>query len=395
MKHKLQKIKEESQGLCTEISSDLHTSKAHLGQIGDEYHRVTELSHAPMVIIDDIDRKFEKTVNLHGSDMAFLFLAAGLQCFRQYFITMVPAERPGHDAEAERVKGHSTTKSVPRIHRYYEPSLIEIQTNTVPFDLHAGGKASGILSGWQDHRYATPGHDPVLGYLFGTCNVATSTLTNWRWESVHVRFGLIGKAAPQSILKEKAKTSLVLSYSKDKLLNRGAEGRLIIWESLRKEYQHLRSDVRSKDSLPLPGLSAIDPSLGEELAKRGLDMAMVLDVGKQLSWSIFFDAIIAMIHSFLYDEAEGISRSVYEVRTRKILVYSNLMASASNMIAAAVAQSFGMDGMRIVDWGGYLNTLRHIAFDTKFIHEVKKDFLKNQLYDRIVGTEYDFMKGDF
>ena len=53
-----------------------------------------------------------------------------------------------------------------------------------------------------------------------------------------------------------------------------------------------------------------------------------------------------------------------------------------------------MDGMRIVDWGGYLNTLHHIAFDAKFIHETKKDFLKNELYDRIVGTEYDFMKGD-
>ena len=41
-----------------------------------------------------------------------------------------------------------------------------------------------------------------------------------------------------------------------------------------------------------------------------------------------------------------------------------------------------------------LNTLHHIAFDAKFIHETKKDFLKNELYDRIVGTEYDFMKGD-
>ena len=40
MKHKLQKIKEESQELCTEISSDLRISKGHLEQIGDEYHRV-------------------------------------------------------------------------------------------------------------------------------------------------------------------------------------------------------------------------------------------------------------------------------------------------------------------------------------------------------------------
>lgn len=372
MKHKLQKIAEESQELCAEISSDLRTSKGHIDQIEDEYHRVTELSHSPTVVINEIDQQFEKAVNLHGTDIAFLFLATSLQCFRQYFITMIPAERPGHDVEEKRVKGSVSIKSTPRIHRYYEPSLIEIQSNTVPFDLHTGGKDSGILAGWQDHRYATPGHDPVLGYLFGTCNIATSTLTNWRWESVHVRFGMVGKAAPQSILKEKAKTSLVLSYSKDKLLNRGSEGRQIIWESLRKEYQHLKSDVRSKDSLPLPGISAINPSLGEELAKRGLDMAKVLDVGKQLSWSVFFDSIIAMIHSLLYDPAEGISRNIYEVRTRKILIYSNLMASASNVIATAVTQSLGMNGTRMADWGGYLNTLHHLAFDTKFICEVKR-----------------------
>lgn len=396
MKHPLEKINSAAQEICSEVKSDLTKAEKHLEQIGDEYHRVTELSGAPMVLINDIDRQFEKAVKLHGIDLAFLFLATGLQCFRQYFVTMFPAERPTHKEEADRVKGKaSSSESVPRIHRYYEPSLLEIKTNTVPFDLHAGGKASGILSGWNDHRYATPGHDPLLGYIFGTCNIATSTLTNWRWESVHVRFGTVGKAAPQSILKEKAQTRLVLSYSQEKLLHRGAEGRLIIAESLRKEHQHLKSDVRSKDSLSLPLFSAIEPTLGEKLAKRGLDMAAALDVRKQLSWSIFIDTIVALIHAFLYDPVEGISRNAYEIRTRKILIYSNLMASASNIIASAVAEYVGVGGKQFIDWGGYLNTLHHIAFDTKFIYEVKRDFLKNQLYDRIVGSDYDFMKGDF
>lgn len=106
------------------------------------------------------------------------------------------------------------------------------------------------------------------------------------------------------------------------------------------------------------------------------------------------DSLIALIHSLFYKEISG-SRRLYEVRTRRILLYSNLIASSSNIIAAAVAQYMGMDGKRIADWGGYLNTLRHLAFDRKFINEVKRDFLKNELYDRIVGSEYEFMKGDF
>ena len=87
MKHKLQKIKEESQELCAEISSDLHTSKEHLEQIGDEYHRVTELSRAPMVVINEIDRQFAKATKLNNVDTAFLFAAAALQCIRQYIFT--------------------------------------------------------------------------------------------------------------------------------------------------------------------------------------------------------------------------------------------------------------------------------------------------------------------
>lgn len=86
---------------------------------------------------------------------------------------------------------------------------------------------------------------------------------------------------------------------------------------------------------------------------------------------------------------------MYEVRTRRILTYSNLIASASNAIAAVTVQFLGGDGEKIADWGGYINTLHHIYSDHKFIHEIKKDFLKHQLYDRIVGSEYDFMKGDF
>lgn len=47
-----------------------------------------------------------------------------------------------------------------------------------------------------------------------------------------------------------------------------------------------------------------------------------------------------------------------------------------------------------MDIGGYVNTLRHIVFDLKFISDVKRDFLKNELYERIVGPEYDFMEGN-
>lgn len=82
------------------------------------------------------------------------------------------------------------------------------------------------------------------------------------------------------------------------------------------------------------------------------------------------------------------SRRMYEVRTRKILSYSNVLASASNVIVSACARD-----IKLLDIGGLAVTLFRIASDTKFISDVKKDFLKNELYDRVVGSQYDFVEG--
>ena len=36
------------------------------------------------------------------------------------------------------------------------------------------------------HRVTAIGHDPILGLIFGTANIATATLTNNRFQSYHI-----------------------------------------------------------------------------------------------------------------------------------------------------------------------------------------------------------------
>lgn len=404
MKNKLEKIKADTQELCKEVSSDLTTTQKQLNQVSKEYQRVTEISQSPAVIIEEIDSQFEEATKLTKTDVAFLFLATALQCIRQYTLTAMP-ERLGDQEAAKKVKGDEPEHS-DRKHRLYNPSLEEILCCPVPFDANMGTskyetpEGLGPLKGFGPlaHRGATPGHDPIVGLVVGTANIATSTLTNWRMESFHIYTGTIGNArGKHDIFSKRAKTSLVSSYTIDKLLNQGTNGRAIIGASLAKEIKHLRSDLYSKDSLPLPIISVIDPKLAGELAKRGIDMANVISVGKQFTYALAIDALIALIHGFFYQESDVISRDMYEVRTRRILIYSNVIASASNALAAALMAYMGAEETagKIIDWGGYLNTLHHLVFDTKFIHEVKKDFLKNELQNRIVGAQYDFMKGEF
>ena len=99
--------------------------------------------------------------------------------------------------------------------------------------------------------------------------------------------------------------------------------------------------------------------------------------------------LIATIHKLLYNEDRDGSNSMYEIRTRKILSYSNALATGSNTIVVAFTRD-----LTKLDVGGMLVTLYRIISDYKFIHEIKRDFLKNEFYNIVVGDSYDFMRRD-
>ena len=391
----------------------------HLGQVGAEYGRVAEIYRAPTVIIKDIDRQFEKATKLTGVDIAFLFVAAAVQVLRQCLLRFVPPERLSDQEAAEMVKNGEKEKSN-RHHRLYCPSLEEVRTNPVPFDANLG--SDGFLAGFGalSHRGATPGHDPVVGLVVGTANIATSTITNWEWQSRHVHSGIYGNLSGQrEIIGKNANTPKVFSYAENKLMYQGMEGKRIIGMSLAKEIIHLKSDTYTQDSLALPIITTLDPKVIGDLVKHGFDMATIrkhaddfttaaqkagdlankgLDMAnvasytkqavKQAGYAILINAFVAVIHGFFYNESMGLSRSMYEVRTRRILSYSNIIASGINIIGTAVTQD-----LHNLDFGGILVTLHRIASDARYIHEIKRDFLKNELADRIRGSEYDFMEG--
>lgn len=371
------------------VDQETRQLSRNLSLVAAEEQRVSEISRSAAVIIEDIDRDFKRATKLTDVDVAFLFLAAALQIVRQYVLKPLMDTERLSDKEAAKQSGKSPEHS-DRKHRLYNPSIEEIISNPVPFDANRG--AGGALSGGgkMGHRATAIGHDPILGLVFGTANIATSTLTNWKFQSWH-----ISTQGKHDIFTQNAKTALVLHYTSDKLFHQGANGKAIVGTSALKEIAHLRSDIFSKNSLPLPFISVIDPKLASELASWGLDMAGVIDAGKQFAMAMAIDTLIGFIHGLFYDESSGLTRSMYEVRTRRVLLYSNVIASASNVVVSAVAAHLGgpEGAKQIIDWGGYLNTLRHIVFDTKFINEVKRDFLKNELYTMVTGSQYDFMEG--
>lgn len=359
------------------IQNNLDATSNKLQSDADETDRVIGVLQNTREILDDLDRQFCEKTGLNETDTAILFLAIGLQIARQYLLTKFPIRLDDQTA-ARNTFGHVEEHS-DRRHRLYNPSLEEIISNPVPFDANVG--ANGALSGggYMGHRVTAIGHDPLLGLIFGTANIATSTLTTANFESFHIYTGSLGRDE----FRKRARTDLVLSYTMNKLLAGGIEGKQIVAVSLMKEVIHLKSDLNTSHSLPLPIVSAVDPQLASRLASYGLDMANVLSVAKQAAYATMINTLIAMFHGMFSNATTGMEQKLYEVKTRKILSYSNAVASSSNLAIVAITRDFNL-----LDLGGLAVTVYRLITDAKFIRQVKEEFIFGSYRSLIIGEYY-------
>ena len=72
---------------------------------------------------------------------------------------------------------------------------------------------------------------------------------------------------------------------------------------------------------------------------------------------------------------------LYEVRTRKILSYSNLIATSSNIAVTAITHD-----MANLDVGGIAVAIYRLITDVKFIRQIKEEFIFGSYRDMIMGN---------
>ena len=105
-----------------------------------------------------------------------------------------------------------------------------------------------------------------------------------------------------------------------------------------------------------------------------------MQIGKQASYASMINMIIAIIHRLFAPDIDDMEEKLYEVRTRKILSYSNLIASTFNVAVSAITEDFSK-----LDLGGIGVTIYRLITDSKFISEVKKEFIFGNYKDMIMG----------
>ena len=90
--------------------------------------------------------------------------------------------------------------------------------------------------------------------------------------------------------------------------------------------------------------------------------------------SIVINMLVSLIHGLFYNKEIDGERKLYEVRTRKVILYSNSLASAGNIAYAAATQEWGK-----LDVGGILVTITRLFSDVRFITRMKQEYLQKHL----------------
>lgn len=371
---------------------DIMERKEIVSEINKEFNKIDkilELGIKSDEILEIIESDFKEKTKLSKIDITILFIAVGLQVARQQLQKNYSTKesRPTDKESA----GKTEYDRDQRGKGYYKTSIAEILTNPVPFDTQNGTgiKENINLGGGKGHRQATLGHDPILGLIFGTANIATRTVTlsNLSLESYHVKYdnfitkeGILSKRKGD-YFAERADIEKILRYGIEKniFLEEGIEGLKLFLVSLGKEILHLRSDILSKESLQLPFLS-LDMNVVNKLSKYHIDMASVYTVGKQASMSIIINGIVRYIHQLIIMHIEkDIDMDLLEVRTRKILSYSNIIASSSNILEVGIRIALkDSSAINKLDIGGLGVTIYRVISDTKYQKRIKHEFIINK-----------------
>lgn len=395
---KLDKLKKENQQIIVDIKHEAN----YFQEVAAEYNRVAEIYENPTLLLDEIDNEFCQKTGLDKVDVAFLMLATALQVARWVVIAQINQElgdkiknnrKKDNDPTIEKKK-HERQKKYKDKHNWENkgsekyPTWAEIVTEGVPYDITAGSPNFGVNMGAGEHRVHTLGHDPALGWIFGTMNIISSTISTETFRT----FKVVKEPPPKHWAYE---TNI-------------ASGFAMMFESIQEDDKrlraaifaqavHLGSDYFTHKGLPIPFLEAFNSEFASKLYKEGYDsLCLAKDVaivGAQAGVAILINILISLIHGMFYDEKKHHSRDLYEVKTRRILSISNLIATSSNLIWVGgniVAEN--ETAIKDLDIGGLLVTIHRLITDYKFIKEIKLEFIEKQWYDIVLGEDYNFMK---
>ena len=431
-----------------ELSSKTEQDLLGMKTIAEESRRVRDIACDSENIVDDIDKCFEQLTSLSNTDITFLFFATMLQTLRWVLLPelklprmekltpivdkserMASNERKhiggiydGKKSGAEYELGElekyrnahqeiaqKSQKDFYNKKNQYR-SWIEILTQPVPYDAmnaldkkiipNIAGLNKQNLNGsynniyGKNHHVATLGHDPVLGWLFGTANIMTNTVSFVDFQSYDVLQGHKVKSLGEfMVTRELQFSDQAIDYSSPRSLASILHECVLSTEedckrlaaAVVRESIHLASDKYCVEGLPIPILSTINPEKAQELIEQGwnsLEFKNLLtddikQIGVSAGLALLINLIIEVIYLFCYETTDD--QKLRRIKVKKILSMSEVMALSSNVLYVTLTKN-----MAKLDVGGLAVTMLTLLHSQDFIKKMKQEYIKNEFESLVI-----------
>ena len=332
--------------------------------------------------IEAISEEFKQKTGLQGKDVGFLMFATMLQCARIYLMNnLTKIEKANshggkedylHDVQ-EKIFDKFDKGTTGIIGEYFAPLNAILTMRGVPYDASNYESVKFNLFKGANHRFSTLGHDPILGLIFGTANILTNSITCFNKPIItthHVVYDDLLKN-PQIAMPGSTIAMLKAAGS------RFEDDKSSVAAAVIKQLIHIATDMYTPCGIQLPGATLVLSKKNVELLTEYISTGDILKAGASAGLSILINTIISAVHGcklLFEDDGLDYSKELYSIRTRKIILYSNLLASSSNVIATGISEN-----LKDFDLGGFSVTCYRIFSDTHFIDKIKYEFLNSQV----------------
>lgn len=406
-------------------NSDITLS--NMEKLADESYRVAEVAHNSKEILDELDLEFEKKTGLKGKDIGFLFAATALQLLRITIINELTKTEPAgqknkiegtlHDFQEKVLSKFSADGSVVNL-PYYASKKQIISTSGVPYDAQESLTAKSLDNllnkkknvAWDfdlneyineqklpifkgaNHRFSTLGHDPLIGLVIGTANIMTNTIT-----CVKSPINIGGLELPilttnHVIYSSDYKYPLIGIYGSTTVMLYKAFERIIdeptaFVAALIKQIIHIGTDMFTTCGIQIPGANLLLTNTQVEKLTKDIGFGDLVKIGTSAKIAELINTLISTLHTLTHDYNDGIDPRIYNVKTRKIILYSNAIATGSNVIwVGANVLAGDKTQIKNLDIGGLLVLIKRLTTDVEYIRQIKEEF--------VFGSFKELIKGD-
>ncbi len=395
-------------------------------KITDESYRFADVANNSRELIKDLDKEFESITGLQGADVLFLFTAIGLQMARIVILNELTKSEAAGSQNRNETKLHEFQEKLlgkfntgeDTMDRPYYASMNHIVTKMgVPYDASTvltRSSLEGMLEKgrlWDfdissfipneninlfkgaNHRFSTLGHDPILGLIFGTSNIMTNTITCVKTPLAVAGVGIPILTTNHVVHTSDYKDPRIATYGSTtvmlaKSIERTKEQPTAFVASLIKQIIHIGTDLYTPCGIQIPGANLVLSNKNAEELTKYISTGDIVKIGTSAALAEFINYLIGTLHSLMYDETKGVSKELYSVKTRKIIMYSNVIATGSNVLWVTGNMIGGNKmAMKQLDIGGLIVTAKRLITDPEYIRKVKEEFVLGGFKNMINGDD--------